>query len=271
MRKPPQDIQIRSLAQFSEGEEWRVGLVHDRPYHVLIWITRGQGVMILDGERRGVGAHNAIYVPAGTLFSLELSRQSVGQVVILPQAIDVQPPDMAELLRIRTVQAQGELTALIESAGREDSAQRPFCNEAMEGYVRLILVWLRRQMAEDEHIPDKPKAAQRLSRAFCAEVATRFRTGDVMANYAARLGVTPTHLTRATKAATGKTAADLLTERVLHEARALLVETTIPAQQIAKHLGFGSAAYFTRFIQNNTGQTPSRLRKMASAQQTLGT
>lgn len=263
MQPPPQTVQIKSLSQLAEGEEWRVGLVHDHPYDLLIWITRGQGVTILDGERRGVGAHNAIYVPAGTMYALDLSRQSVGQVVILPRTLEMQTPDMAMLLRIRAVQTQSELTALIESAGREDAAQRVFCNEALEGYARLILVWLRRQMGLEEHVRGKPKAAQRLSRAFSAEVAARFTTGDVMADYAARLGVTPTHLTRATKAATGKTAADLLTERILHEARALLVETETPAQQIAKHLGFGSAAYFTRFIQHHTGQVPSKLRKSA--------
>ena len=81
-----------------------------------------------------------------------------------------------------------------------------------------------------------------------------------MADYATALGVTPTHLSRAVKAATGKTAADLLAERTLHAARALLMETDATAQSIAKFLGFGSAAYFTRFIQQHTGHTPSKLR-----------
>jgi AraC family transcriptional activator of pobA len=40
----------------------------------------------------------------------------------------------------------------------------------------------------------------------------------------------------------------------------LLEETKEPAQNIARFLGFGSAAYFTRFIQQHTGQTPSKLR-----------
>ena len=81
-----------------------------------------------------------------------------------------------------------------------------------------------------------------------------------MAEYAAELGVTPTHLTRAVKAATGKTAADILTERVVFAARSLLAETRQPARQIARHLGFGSAAYFTRYLQQHTGASPSQLR-----------
>ncbi|MEO1365467.1 MAG: helix-turn-helix transcriptional regulator, partial [Pseudomonadota bacterium] len=80
---------------------------------------------------------------------------------------------------------------------------------------------------------------------------------------AAALGVTPTHLSRACKASTGRTAAELLTERTLYAARISLMETTVPIQDIARHLGFGSAAYFTRFMQQHTGQTPSALRQSA--------
>ena len=72
--------------------------------------------------------------------------------------------------------------------------------------------------------------------------------------------MTTTHRTRATKAATGKTAAELITETALHAARSLLQGTDVPAQNIAAHLGFGSAAYFTRFIRHHTGQLPSKLR-----------
>jgi AraC family transcriptional activator of pobA len=92
-------------------------------------------------------------------------------------------------------------------------------------------------------------------------VPGHYRSGAPMAHYAEALGVTPTHLTRTLKAATGHSAADLLTERTLHAARSLLAETRQPAQDIARHLGFGSAAYFTRFIQQHTGVTPGKLRR----------
>ena len=81
-----------------------------------------------------------------------------------------------------------------------------------------------------------------------------------MADHAAELGVTPTHLTRAVKAATGKSAADLLSERSCHAARRLLGETDQTAAEIAAYLGFGSAAYFTRFMQQHSGLPPSKLR-----------
>lgn len=143
---------------------------------------------------------------------------------------------------------------------RESQSTRALRGDALEAHAALLSVWLRRQIMQDEHVPERRNAAGRLSKRFCDLLSARYGSGDVMADYAAALDVTPTHLTRAVKAATGKTASDLLTERVVYEARRLLEETKEPAQNIARFLGFGSAAYFTRFIQQHTGQTPSKLR-----------
>ena len=43
-----------------------------------------------------------------------------------------------------------------------------------------------------------------------------------------------------------------------------------PARNIAQHLGFGSAAYFTRFMQQHSGRSPSQLRKDAATKVAAG-
>lgn len=258
------DIRILTLPQLSGGQDWKLQIAHDRTHHLLVWITRGQGRVLLDGQRRGVGMHNALLIPAGALFALDLGRQGMGQVVVIPQGTPLRLPEIPRHLRIRDANSQSELSGLIETAQREQNTPRPLSQDALEAHAALMSVWLRRQIMKDEHVPDRRNAAGRLSARYCALVSARYASGDTMADYAAELNVTPTHLTRAVKAATGKTAADLLTERVVYAARSLLGETQRPAQDIARHLGFGSAAYFTRFMQQHTGHTPSKLRHLPS-------
>jgi len=175
----------------------------------------------------------------------------------------VRLPEGPRQLRIRDADAINELTGILDAAQREVTQARALSQDALDAHMALMSVWLRRQIARPEHLPLPMNAAARLSARFCARVAQHHATGMSMADHAAELGVTPTHLTRACKAATGRTAADLLTERVLHAARVALTETRAPAQDIARHLGFGSAAYFTRFMQQHTGQTPTALRRAA--------
>ncbi|MEM8628054.1 MAG: helix-turn-helix transcriptional regulator, partial [Pseudomonadota bacterium] len=81
------------------------------------------------------------------------------------------------------------------------------------------------------------------------------------ADYAARLQITPTHLSRVCKEASGRPAHALLVERIMYEARRLLLETDMPAREIAETLGFSSAAYFTRAFAQATGMPPSDYRK----------
>ena len=130
----------------------------------------------------------------------------------------------------------------------------------------LIAVWLRRQMAQGDGgklAPGREGAAERLVRAYCTQLNAEFRSGKTMADFALAMNVTPTHLSRVCKSVSGRTAAALLTERVLHETRHRLQSGSDPIQQIARELGFGSAAYFTRFVRQQTGHTPSALRSLA--------
>lgn len=257
------EIRLVTLAQLTQAGAWQLELAHDRAETLLIWITRGQGVALVDGARRGIGTHNALFIPSRDLMALEILRNGFGQAVLLPAGTGLTLPETAQHLRIRDVTAQNELTVLFEALGREQNAARPLYRSAMLAYGELMAIWLRRHMTDADQPLAKPTAARRLARAYCARLVTDYASGASMAEHAEALGVTATHLTRVCRAETGKTAAALLTERLLHAARQLLTSTDVPVQDIARHLGFGSAAYFTRFIQQHTQKTPTALRRAA--------
>lgn len=256
--------EILTVAQWAGGTDWRLTLLHSSVDHAFVWITRGQGVVTLGGVRRGVGVHNALAIPAGTLFSLDMGKTGFGLICLIPAGGPVLMPDDPQHLRIRDVAGQNELNALMEAMQREQRAAQPFMDEALDAQAALLSVWLRRAMIShpDEH---RARAGERLAMAYAALVERDHASGRSMADHARTLGVTPTHLTRVCKVIMGRTAADVLTERTLHAARDGLESGTRPIGQIAASLGFGSAAYFSRFILRHTGQSPSALRAGARA------
>ncbi len=255
---------IMTIAQWAHGASWRLTLPHSQSHHALIWITRGQARATVGGVRRGVGTHNALVVPAGTLFSLDIGPGCYGQVCLIPSGGPALMPDEPEHLRIREAQAQAELTALLDAMAREVSQERPFADEATQALAIMITVWLRRALIGQEPSP-RLTAARRLVVAYAAMVEQSHATGQPMAAYARDLGVTPTHLGRSCKACCGLTAADLLVQRTLHAARERLEDGDDAIRHVAAQLGFGSAAYFSRFIQAHTGASPSTLRRKAKA------
>ncbi|MFZ7090699.1 AraC family transcriptional regulator [Primorskyibacter sp. 2E233] len=257
---PRGPVNCGSFGLAVQGASWKYDLQHDRSENFLLWITRGQGRVIVNGVRRGVSMHTALYLPAGTLFSLELPNTVQSLYLESPAGLTGQLPKEPLLLRVRDSLSQAELTGTIDSIQRELRQRRPYLDEAIEAHVALVGVWLNRQIREGTVDSPKETAAGRLAKRFAQHVTRDFRTPMLMGDYAEMLDVTPTHLTRVCRQSCGKTAADILTERKLHAARMALEAPKPSVQEIAKSLGFASAAYFTRFMQNHTGLSPSALR-----------
>lgn len=257
----PDHARILTLAQWMGPAQWRSALPHGSPRNVLVWITRGQGRVLLGGQRRGITVHNALALPAHTLFAMDTGQQSFGLVAELPFGPAWPMPDDPVLLRIREPRAQADLTTQLEMMQREQNEARPFMDEALQAQASQLTVWLRREMLKAQAEPTKPSAAERLADAYAALIERDHAKGLAMQDYARALGVTPTHLTRICKTTAGMTASGLLTRRVLHAARDMLESTDLPANRIAAMLGFRSAGYFSRFIQQHTGKSPSALRK----------
>lgn len=256
------DIFSAPLSRLAPDGAWQTGLSHTRREHLLLWITRGQGRICLNGAQRGFGPNSAIFIPAGTLWSAEFPLQCLGQVLSLSGAILPPFPETPAHKRFTSLEDQTRLAMLFDAITREQNAQEPLWRRAVQAHCELAAITLRRQ-PETSAEPAKQTAARRLCQAYCQRVAELQSMQASMAEHAAALQVTPTHLTRVCKAETGKTAAALLTERQLHAARSMLITSELAIGDIASQLGFGSPAYFTRFISQHTGQTPSALRNAA--------
>jgi len=80
--------------------------------------------------------------------------------------------------------------------------------------------------------------------------------------FADRLAVHVNSLNRTLKAATGKTTSQLLAQRLVQEARALLVHTDWPIGQIGYCLGFDEQTHFTHFFKRHAQCTPTAMRQV---------
>ncbi|MHC0052952.1 helix-turn-helix domain-containing protein [Actibacterium sp. D379-3] len=257
------DLRVIPLHSLFKGGRWRVEAMRSYAADQLIWFTRGQGRLTVGGLTRGYGAHNAVFIPAHTMHSFELSSQVYGTAVFFGSDHGLPLPDAPRHLRIREAQDQGELTVILDNLQREFEGDRPARLRAMQHHAGLLSVWLERQILDHDDALAPSDAARRLARRYSALVESGFHTSRSVADYAAELGVTPTHLTRTCKASCGRTASNFLADRKIAEARRLLADTKLPVKRIAQGLGFASPAYFTRAFQIRTGNTPVAFRKSA--------
>ncbi len=263
----PSTLRLVPLARLAAGGRWRVEAMRSYSEPVLLWFTKGQGRITVAGVTRGYGAHNAIYLPPGTMHGFEVSAQGYGSALFFGRRCDVALPDVPLHLRIRDTASQVELGAILENIQRESESDRTGAERAARCHLGLLGVWLERQSAAAAGAPvaqpARSRAAHRLAARYAALLERDFRSSMGVTDYAAALGVTPTHLTRCCRQSCDRSAHDLLQDRILFEARRLLADTRVPVKDVSESLGFTSPAYFTRAFQNHTGKTPTDFRKGA--------
>ncbi len=260
---PTTDFRMTSLQRMAQGGKWRVEAMRSYSRPLFLWFARGQGRITVAGVTRGYGAHNAVFIPPGTMHGFDMMGQVFGQAIFFPRGVDLGLPTEALHLRLRDGGQQSELAAMIDTMERELTRGQPGADRALYHHAGLLAVWLERQalkLAEAPTPAPRPKASTRLVAAYTALVERDFRSGKGVSDYAADLGVTATHLSRVCNETCGRPALQLLHDRQLYEARQMLRETRMPVKDVARMLGFTSAAYFTRAFQARAGVTPSAFR-----------
>lgn len=260
----PSQLRLFAIPRLAAGGRWRVEAMRSLSEACLLWFTKGQGRITIAGVTRGYTAHNAIFIPPGVMHGFEAGPQVFGTAVFFGRGSTVALPKTPLHLRIREVHAQQEVNILLDSILRELESDTPAHDRAAEAYLGLLGVWLERQARRaDPDATPRPDATRRLVGRYTALLERNFRTGMGVADFAAALGVTPTHLTRCCNIACGRPAIALLQDRRIFEARKLLAETRMPVARIAEQLGFNSPAYFTRAFQHLTGKSPTAFRRSA--------
>lgn len=258
---PNDTLAVTTLGHAAGASRWRTEAMRAHATPRLLIFTKGQGRITVAGRVRGLGPNNLIFLPAGTLYGIEFGTTGFAQLVTIPRAMASDWPEDVHHLRLRDVGTQKELAALLDQLEKELLSHEPFARRAAHHRLALIAVFVERQIVRTT--PDDASTctpAEHLVEAYAGLIARDFRLKLGVADYAARLGVTPTHLTRCCRQTCGRSALSLLRDRRMFEARRLLRNSRLPVSTISSDLGFSSPAYFTRAFQKLEGMTPTRFR-----------
>ena len=92
-------------------------------------------------------------------------------------------------------------------------------------------------------------------------IEIHFKTKHSPSDYAYLLNITPKALGKITKAHFNKTLSDLISERIIIEAKRELYLTNKAIKEIAYELGYEDEHYFSRFFKNNADVSPQMYRE----------
>lgn len=138
----------------------------------------------------------------------------------------------------------------------EMRAPDAFSRDAVFYSIGTLLVRASRLYASMVHT-----LTQGLLFRFQELVEEHFMEKRMPKEYSALLHVTPNHLNAIVKKMSGKSAGELIRQRIVLEAKRSLAHTHLSVAEIAFQLGFEDNSYFGRFFRKYAGSTPNQFRQ----------
>lgn len=271
----PDALHIEPIVARSALHGWTIQPhFHDQLFQFFL-VIKGGGQTRIDGRDRVLKPGSALLLPPATIHEFHFIVDTEGFVASvaetsLKRLFDAEPEARSLLAApalLQTAPDEAEtqaLEALMRLAMSEFGANRPNREFALAAYADLIAAWFSRGV-RDSGAGGEPAKDLRASlvRRFIERVESRFQGHEPLTQHARALGVSVPHLSRSCREVLGHSAARVIQDRLMIEARRDLVYTSLTIAQISFRLGFSDPAYFSRFFAKRAGISPSDYRAKA--------
>ncbi len=238
-------------------------------FHLVIVCTSGEGVHEVDFTPVALQPGRIVHVEPGQVHRWRLGRDYEATILFFPDKdygnfrLD-EWPSGPRWFDLATAEYDRSLH-LIDLTLDEYQISRPPASRdrALRGALDLLVANLgldqARQRREHAELP-LPYLA------LMDQLETDREWSRSVTERAKRLGYSPRTLSRACQTAVGRSAKEVIDDRIVLEARRLLVDPTTTVDAVARSLSFSEASNFAKFFNRMTGANPDawRLRHLGS-------
>jgi AraC-like DNA-binding protein len=241
-------------------------------FDMVIRIDRGSAVHTVDFTDHQLSPGDVLWVRAGQMHQWGRIADIDGPSVLFnPHVIDDRTSELvrsagttipnhwrAEAVEVSPV---GEVWALLLACGDQAAPgdRAPLLDAVLAHAVGALLTELA--LVRPTDATAGPTATHEAYVWFRDEIDRRFSEWHKVTHYADRLGYSPRTLNRVARAHTGRSAKQLIDERVVLEAKRLLSHGDAPVAEIAEQLGFDDPSNFSAYFRTRAGVTPGAFRK----------
>jgi AraC family transcriptional activator of pobA len=260
----PDVVHCETIAARSVLHDWHFEPHRHARLHQFLLIERGGGQARLEERAYRLAPMRVVNVPIGDVHGFSFLRGTQGWVLTVAAEVMDQVLLPSEGLRrvlasATVVRGTPQMRVTMKQIFQEFAGRRFARAHVLRAQTAMLIGLVAREMAT--RAPPRRKSGSELFARFEALLEAHFLAHWSVAQYAAALSITPTHLSRVSRAATGHAASQVIAERIVREARRNLVYTNMPVSTIAYALGFDDPAYFSRVFSEATGLSPRGFRE----------
>ncbi|AHF90633.1 DNA-binding domain-containing protein, AraC-type [Opitutaceae bacterium TAV1] len=249
---------------------------HRHDFFQMLWLEEGQGTLRCDLEEHAFTGQSLAFFAPGRLHAWNHRIEPRGIMLGFPHSFFHSDSDYPGLLG-RLPFLHEPVVPILHFSGREATemgqhfgqllaeAARPLVgrDDIVRALITIILSKIRRHL----ETPGKPEpahpapAATSLAQRFRMALDQQFPRLLRVSDYAKLLNVSRSYLNEELRIHTGITASDHIHDRILLEAKRLLVYSPRTIAEIAYELQFQDPSYFSRFFRLRTTLSPGIYRQ----------
>ncbi len=239
-------------------------------FHQLLLCTQGAGTHMVDFEPVVFEPGTMVRIHPGQVQRFLPHEGFDARMVVWPPESHHADPTAAAWYPGSSAPTRWQLDARLQQHVNEwidglEAEQRRFKNTPIHrSLMQSMLCSMLMRLAIE--LPDASPTGTRLPQAyldFRQIIETSLYERPTVVSLAHELGYSTRTLDRACQQASGRTARDILDDRLTLEVRRLLTHTDRPFARIGAELGFTDPSNFSKFVKRNLGQVPTEIRSQS--------
>ncbi|MGE8432259.1 MULTISPECIES: AraC family transcriptional regulator [Chryseobacterium] len=278
--KNPSDFYFNTMKNHLVVGHRHIERPHRHDFYAAVLFTGGNGVHEIDFQKYEVSEGSLFFLSPGQIHSWELSADIEGYIFFCSQEFYEMHYVNQKLrnfpffgsvsfprkLQLNTLELK-ENIHLFQELGKEHLSKNIMKNGLVLSLMSQIFINATRLFSRDF---DTLASTAGLSyfkhyQDFENLVEQHFTEHKSIAYYADLLGISSKHLNRIVQTVVQKTATEVITERVVLEAKRMLMYLDESLVEIAFRLGYEEYSYFVRVFRKSSGMTPTQFMRKYKA------
>lgn len=239
---------------------------HRHNFYLLVLFTHGRGTHDIDFDRYTVEERSLFVLRPGQIHNWKLSADCEGYIVFFsPELYDFyfgnkQIEDHAfDPQRILETEEFREICWYFQKMLDEAQNLKTKGVDKILNLLDTVLIGISRESTlEKQH---GSHLYNHKIKAFGKLLEVHFHSQKSPSFYAGQMNISLKHLNRICKTILNKTATEIITARVMLEAKRLLVNPKKSVSQVADELGFVNYSYFSKLFKKQAGSSPGEFRR----------
>lgn len=259
------------LIPLGHKAQYDTSIAHRHNYYEIFLFNNGGGKHHLDFETLEITSKSLQFISPGQAHLVNRALDSNGHIILFSREfyfMDVhdrnllfEMPFLNNNTRKPVIQLNDaeyeKFHALIQMMYEEEKSEQQYRQQAMRSLLNLFLVNCKRLFRDEDN---KGSTSSEIN-AFRDMLEKNFHQWHKVHDYAVALNLSEKQLSEMVKKHTGQNVLEFIHDRILLEAKRLLLHDDLSAKEIAHLLNYEDPSHFIKFFKKKTDLTPLEFRE----------